>query len=748
MAPPPAWWRAVAAPARRTARSARHSAPARAAKPERAIPIPRVLPISRYRARLSAKRVAGRAEVAQGDGHLAQAVQDGGHRGALPQERGRWPGPPGRGRGPGPARRADGPRRPGRGGTRRCRRCLPACAGWPDSPRTRCRPRGGRPRRWPACPGRSAPRRWSSPSPRARPRARASAKASRARARSLAPLAHRRAADVQQGLGHARGVVQLPQQGQAAPRSGPAPWRSRPGPRPRPPGRSGPAPRPTPGAPAAGASSRGIREGAGTRRSPPATCQYHHRPAPMRRPCSAPAASPAAARRGQPLQGQAQVGPLPVEAGQPVHLLRAPQRGLGRAGQVGVVGGVALPGGVRPPWPAPGPPGRRRAPSPASRSAARRQLVLAQEALGEERLQAVQRVQGQVAGRVADGPRRPPGCSPRRRRRGAGRGPAPAGLSRSWLQARAARTVWCRAGSSRRPPTRRSRRCSRRERMACGGRARLRAAASSMARGSPSRRRQTSATAGAISGSSRKSGRTSWARCTNSATAGAWSSAARAAPGSAPALPAPGGRGAGRGRGAPSARAGARGWSPAPSGRGRRPAGWPRPGPPPGRAPRCPAGARGASPAESGAGAPRRGRCRSARRPRARPTAGRAPSGPATAVRSTNHTPSGYGPLAALLPGPPPVSGDSARDSARDGQGEAGLPRPGGAGEGEQAHPFLEQPLAEGLHLDRAPDEARRLRGQDGRRGEPVRGRRHGGPGGRLSVGVSVRVGVHVSVRW
>ena len=60
--------------------------------------------------------------------------------------------------------------------------------------------------------------------------------------------------------------------------------------------------------------------------------------------------------------------------------------------------------------------------------------------------------------------------------------------------------------------------------MACGGSIRTRAAASSMARGNPSRRQQISATAGAFSLSMAKSGLTAWARAMKSRTASYWES--------------------------------------------------------------------------------------------------------------------------------------------------------------------------------------------------------------------------------
>ena len=109
-------------------------------------------------------------------------------------------------------------------------------------------------------------------------------------------------------------------------------------------------------------------------------------------------------------------------------------------------------------------------------------------------------------------PRPPPACSRRRRRRGAGRAPArPARAGRSSRR-------WCRAASAAGPGRRALRRSAAaaaapsRASSACGGSIRTRAAASSMASGSPSSRWQISATAGALSLSTAKSGLTAWAR--------------------------------------------------------------------------------------------------------------------------------------------------------------------------------------------------------------------------------------------
>ena len=82
------------------------------------------------------------------------------------------------------------------------------------------------------------------------------------------------------------------------------------------------------------------------------------------------------------------------------------------------------------------------------------------------------------------------------------------------------RRVRCRSGRSRAPPVRSGSRRSRRASIAWGVSTFPRAAASSIASGRPSRRRQISATAAAFSSVSAKSGRTSMARWTKRATAG------------------------------------------------------------------------------------------------------------------------------------------------------------------------------------------------------------------------------------
>jgi hypothetical protein len=92
-------------------------------------------------------------------------------------------------------------------------------------------------------------------------------------------------------------------------------------------------------------------------------------------------------------------------------------------------------------------------------------------------------------------------------------------VSRSWLQAMAPRRVRCRSGRVLAPVVSRVRRCWSRGRIWAGVSTLVRVAASSMARGSPSSRAAISATAGTFSVVSRNSGRTAWARSTNSAVA-------------------------------------------------------------------------------------------------------------------------------------------------------------------------------------------------------------------------------------
>ena len=81
--------------------------------------------------------------------------------------------------------------------------------------------------------------------------------------------------------------------------------------------------------------------------------------------------------------------------------------------------------------------------------------------------------------------------------------------SSSWsLQSSAAHSVWCRSGRSCVSARNRSKRCSRRARIASGEKSLTRAAASSIASGRPSRRTQISATAAALPSDRLNSGMT------------------------------------------------------------------------------------------------------------------------------------------------------------------------------------------------------------------------------------------------
>src|SRR5260370_531360 len=83
-----------------------------------------------------------------------------------------------------------------------------------------------------------------------------------------------------------------------------------------------------------------------------------------------------------------------------------------------------------------------------------------------------------------------------------------------------ARKVCWRTGMLRAPPINTSRRCERRVSSACGESSRVRVAASSIARGSPSRRTQTSAMVRALASVTWKSGLMACARCTKRGQAG------------------------------------------------------------------------------------------------------------------------------------------------------------------------------------------------------------------------------------
>ena len=90
--------------------------------------------------------------------------------------------------------------------------------------------------------------------------------------------------------------------------------------------------------------------------------------------------------------------------------------------------------------------------------------------------------------------------------------------SRSKLQSRVFRSVRCRSGRSRAPPVSSPILSSSRASRACGGSSLTLAAASSMASGSPSSRRQISATAPAFPLVSSKPADAACARCTNRRT--------------------------------------------------------------------------------------------------------------------------------------------------------------------------------------------------------------------------------------
>jgi hypothetical protein len=122
--------------------------------------------------------------------------------------------------------------------------------------------------------------------------------------------------------------------------------------------------------------------------------------------------------------------------------------------------------------------------------------------------------------------RQPPAKTARRANRRRSSSP-----SSAWLQSMAPRSVCWREGKSRGPPVSNISRCSSRSSNACGVSSRTRAPASSIASGSPSRRTQISATAGAFSLVTSKSARTDCARSMNSATASYCETASCEAPG-------------------------------------------------------------------------------------------------------------------------------------------------------------------------------------------------------------------------
>ena len=92
-------------------------------------------------------------------------------------------------------------------------------------------------------------------------------------------------------------------------------------------------------------------------------------------------------------------------------------------------------------------------------------------------------------------------------------------LRRAWLQSIVARSVCWRAGASRGAVPRAPRASSRRSAISAGDSRPQRAAASSIASGRPSTRRQISATAAAVPSLSSKPGSWARARSTNSVTA-------------------------------------------------------------------------------------------------------------------------------------------------------------------------------------------------------------------------------------
>ena len=105
-------------------------------------------------------------------------------------------------------------------------------------------------------------------------------------------------------------------------------------------------------------------------------------------------------------------------------------------------------------------------------------------------------------------------------------------LSRLWLQSIVARSVCWRAGASRGPAPSPSSAPLRRVAISAGESSPQRAAASSIASGSPSTRRQISAIASMLSPPESKSGSCARARSQNSATASTSATAAGSAPGS------------------------------------------------------------------------------------------------------------------------------------------------------------------------------------------------------------------------
>ena len=114
------------------------------------------------------------------------------------------------------------------------------------------------------------------------------------------------------------------------------------------------------------------------------------------------------------------------------------------------------------------------------------------------------------------------------------------GVSKSQLQSVSARSVRCRGRTARGPPDSSVNRSSSRPAISCGVSARTRAAASSMASGMPSSRRQISLTAAAFPAVSAKPGRACAARSANSRTASAPAASATARPASSAGSPSEG----------------------------------------------------------------------------------------------------------------------------------------------------------------------------------------------------------------
>ncbi|MDT5328320.1 MAG: hypothetical protein QOF25_5472, partial [Mycobacterium sp.] len=92
-------------------------------------------------------------------------------------------------------------------------------------------------------------------------------------------------------------------------------------------------------------------------------------------------------------------------------------------------------------------------------------------------------------------------------------------VSNAWDQSTEARNVCCRRTAVRAPPVSNRKRSCRLSRISFSDKTRTRAAASSIASGTPSRRRQISVAAAQLSSVRRKSGRTRRARSVNNSIA-------------------------------------------------------------------------------------------------------------------------------------------------------------------------------------------------------------------------------------